>query len=354
MPDPEPVSPAEHDSLPLALVHEGWEHLKRQRPLAAWASWRRALRVEPEYRAATRALDLLANAGDLPDAARAEYRFFTPVTAASRERWDAVLRGRDLADLADAAAAFGTLAAGDAGDGRPGPFQPRPLPGLARRNGAAVAAFDQAIAAASRAEPAVAVTAAVVAEVVRQGAGAETHADDLNRIAVITWTDAGPGAENPAAFLDDRVDVRAIPHPVDPATGQVTRPDLDLFEWLEPRATGPSRRLLATLIRSRGTLRLSGPDPTALERAVAEVVRLAGPRIASIRREATPLPLAFLDAAVWALRIDPETPPEVADGLNRAAVEQYYETTWINIPRGGLDGLTPLAASVQANGATPP
>src|SRR5262245_50183615 len=36
----------------LALVHRGWDHLRLQRPLAAWASWQQALRLAPEDRAA--------------------------------------------------------------------------------------------------------------------------------------------------------------------------------------------------------------------------------------------------------------------------------------------------------------
>ena len=32
----------------LALIHQGWDHLQRQRPLAAWASWHRALRIKPD------------------------------------------------------------------------------------------------------------------------------------------------------------------------------------------------------------------------------------------------------------------------------------------------------------------
>ena len=39
-----------------SLVHEGWDHLRSQRPLAAWASWQRALRVEPDSTAAPQAL----------------------------------------------------------------------------------------------------------------------------------------------------------------------------------------------------------------------------------------------------------------------------------------------------------
>ena len=76
-PDPlrEPPStmrpPPDRDDPALAFVRQGWDHLKLQRPVAAWASWRRALRIDPDHEGATRALDILAAAGDLPLSARA-------------------------------------------------------------------------------------------------------------------------------------------------------------------------------------------------------------------------------------------------------------------------------------------
>ena len=182
--DPDPTSPT--DSTPaLALVHDGWNHLKRQRPLAAWACWRRALRFEPEQKAATDALTVLANAPDLPLAARAEYRFLTPTETSQRLRWDVELRSRDLADLAVAAEAFGRLAEPDLagsdarGDGRAWFNQGLCLAWLGQ-NAEGVAALDRAVGALAEAEPGVAVDAWALAEIVRQGAGAEPLADDLN------------------------------------------------------------------------------------------------------------------------------------------------------------------------------
>ena len=44
----------QHDET-LALVHEGWNHLMSQRPLAAWGTWQRALRLDPDATAARQA-----------------------------------------------------------------------------------------------------------------------------------------------------------------------------------------------------------------------------------------------------------------------------------------------------------
>ena len=345
MPDLEDSTPA------LALVHEGWNHLKRQRPLAAWASWRRALRFEPEHKAAAHALDLLASAPDLPDAARADYRFLTPVGNLQRDRWDQELRARDLGDLAVAAEAFGRLASPTEsnlkGDGRAWFNQGLCLAWLGR-NVDALVALDRAVGALGEPEPGIAVDAWTLAEILRQGGGAEAWADDLNHVATLVWTE---NHDDPAGFLETRADVRPVPTPLNPTSGLPTRPEVRIFEWLDrpdsevaDGSSGEIRRILATAIRSPGSLRLSGPDPTLLEQAVAEAVRECSPWVASIRREAGPLPLAFLDAAVWAIRFPIGVDPEIADELNRSAVERFYETAWINRPRLGLGGHSPVEA----------
>ena len=46
-------SPTDADAEVLAWVHRGWDQLRLQRPLAAWAAWQRALRIKPRDPAAT-------------------------------------------------------------------------------------------------------------------------------------------------------------------------------------------------------------------------------------------------------------------------------------------------------------
>ncbi len=94
----------------LSLVHEGWNHLMSQRPLAAWGSWQRALRAEPDSAAARKALATLESAAELPLAARKVYRLRQPRTADQRSRWDLRLRAGGAEDLDAAAAAFERLA----------------------------------------------------------------------------------------------------------------------------------------------------------------------------------------------------------------------------------------------------
>ena len=93
----------------LSLVHEGWNHLMSQRPLAAWGTWQRALRIDPESAAARQAIETLESAPDLPLAARQVYRFRKPATPRPAVGLEPGDPQRPQAELADAADAFGRL-----------------------------------------------------------------------------------------------------------------------------------------------------------------------------------------------------------------------------------------------------
>ena len=306
------------------------------------------MRIESEQEAATHALHVLANAGDLPEAAKVEYRFLTPTDDGGRSRWDARFRGRDLEELAVAAEAFASLADDDGSDAH-ARFNRGSCLAWLGRNAESIAALDLAVRALAEAEPAVAVEAWTVAEILRQGAGAEPLADDLNHVVLLAWT---PG-DDPAGFLDDRPDVRPVDNPIDPSTGLPQLSEARLYEWLDGPPGADLRRVLATVVRLPGSLRLSGTDPVLLEEVVDEVGRAGAGRLASLRRQATPLPLAFLDAAVWAIRMPPGLDEEARARLNRSAVERYYEVAWLRLPRQGLDGRTPIEAGRLAGEGDP-
>jgi hypothetical protein len=68
----------------------------------------------------------------------------------------------------------------------------------------------------------------------------------------------------------------------------------------------------------------------------------------SLRREASPLPLAFLDADVWTVWIPTGVEPAGADHLVRDWIEHFYENEWIHRARQGLAGLSPRSAADEA------
>jgi hypothetical protein len=135
--------------------------------------------------------------------------------------------------------------------------------------------------------------------------------------------------------------------------------EIEVFEWLDrpgsrrdhrPLRAAQLPKVLATLTISRHSLRLSSPRAGTLQRIEEALFpRLEGGS-RSIRREASPLPLPFLDAALWTFRVPPGVDSDVADQLRRESVEQYFENEWVHHPRHGLDGQSPLLAAREARG----
>jgi hypothetical protein len=323
---PTPTDPA------LPLVHEGWDHLKHERPLAAWASWRRALQINPDQAAAKAALERLANAPDLPASARREYRLRSPTGEARRARWDARLRDNNLSDLAAAADVFAELAAEDPTD-----------PDSAYNAGLCYAWIGQndlgihhLSTAADRIfaeDQDVAIQAALLAEILRQGHGAQIpfeHQPDQTEAMELTEVD------DPEAVIEAigrHTTLRRIPSPVDPSVdasrGTVTVAEILDRPWPEPRET-PLRlneipRVVAVVLGTGSKLRFSSVAGglETVQNLLFELGIKATPTIES------PLPLALLDAAVWLIRLPDWVDEETRQRLYRENVEDYYEDRWI-------------------------
>ena len=335
-PAPAPDTPA------LALIREGWNHLKRQRPLAARASWLRALRIVPDDFAARDAIDRLARAGDLPREARVEPKLRAPTTDARRKRWDKAFRVKDLADLSLAADTFALLVEADLKDSDALFNQALGLAWLGR-NVEAVEVLERSVAVDAVTDPVKAVGAWTLAELLRQGGGAEEIADDLT----YTLRLSDPIVADPdfLAWLERRPNLQA-------ATPDGLPGDARVFAWLDrvPSSSGYASprevpRVLAYLVRAGTLLKLSGPDAAGLELVKEEIERRVG---RTFERDASPLSLALSDAAVWAVRIPSELDVEEQARLRRAVVERFYEDIWITRPRKGLDGRSPLEAAALA------
>jgi len=345
---PLPDADAEADTA-LHRVRAGWHHLQLQRPLAAWASWQRALRIDPDHEAARRAVDTLATAPELPAPARAVYRFRNPADPALRSRWDDRLRGRELSELDAAADAFAALtndnpADADAWDNL----------ALCRawmgRNADAVACLDRVVSLRAAADPERAEAAWTLAEVLRQGAGAEPLADDFRYAWVLDRLD-GPAPAPADALFARWPDLVPVPMPTDPITGERQLDAGQVYEWLDrsPDAAGPDvgraqdlPRVLATVIRTPALVRISSPDPSGLAALEATEV---GRALAGARREKTPLPIAWSDSALGTFRLPAGLDDAARASLSRSVVEHYFEDLWVHQPRQALGGLTPLESA---------
>src|SRR5262249_15079196 len=97
-----------------------------------------------------------------------------------------------------------------------------------------------------------------------------------------------------------------------------------------------------------GTVRLSSPDAAMLDQVCGQLTTAFGDGMRPLRREAIPLPLPLLDAALWNFRLPPGLDEDVEQRLRRAAGEHYYEDVWIHDPRRSVDGMTPRDASRAA------
>ena len=336
MPDAPPDHPV------LALIHEGWNHFKRRRPLAARASWLRALRIDPDSVPARDAIEFLTHAPDLPREARVEPKLRPPATESRRKAWDEVFRTKDLTDLGRVAEAFARLTEADPEDADAHYNRAIGLAWLGN-NVEAVEALDQAVALEAWRDQARAIASWTLAELLRQGGGAEDIADDLTYTLRITGDEVSDFEF--VRWLESLPQIEAATLPGIP-------PGADVSVWLDRvpgdgLLTDPADvpRILAYLVRTKSLLKLSSPEAVGMEPIREEVEARAG---AECRREATSLPIPMLDAAVWAVRIPGDLPAEDQARLRRGAVERFYENLWVARDRIGLNGLTPLGAAEGA------
>jgi len=341
----------------LALVHEGWNHLMSQRPLAAWGSWQRALRAEPGSEAARKALATLESAAELPLAARKTYRFRQPRTPDQRSRWDLKMRaggGPGDGELDAAAAVFDRLV-DEAPDDVEAWYNRALCLAWRGRDVEAVECLDRVVALEAAHDFQGAVEAWTLAEVLRQGGGAEVLADDLRYACTFALDRDDLPVDDLVALFPE---IRRIPTPRDPSRPEPAA-DLEVLEWLDRPAPGPDEaeglsasdlpQVLATVYAGPGTLRLSSPRVDGLERAEERLRLVLGESGEAPERAAAPLPLPFLDAAVWTVRLPEGLDRADAGRWTREVVEDYYEGRWIHQPRQGLDGLSPLAAAHDAH-----
>ncbi len=315
------------------LVLEGWDHLKRQRPLAAWASFHRALGVDPGSRAAAEAVETLENAVDLPAAARAAYRFRAVVTAED---------SGPIADLDQAADYYGRLAARNPGDANLWYNRALCL-AWTGANREAISCLERVVELEAGTHPESATAAWLLAEVLRPGAGAEDLADDLQYAVAVPWRD-----DQTPELLAEFPELE--PAPLAAPAGLET-PELKVYSWFGGRGSSTDdpplhvRELLANVFVGRGRLRLSSPRLDSLERAFEPLARRFELASDSCPREARPLPIAFLDAALWTFRVPEGLEPDQAETLHRERVEHAFEDEWIHGPRRGLAGESPLRAA---------
>jgi predicted Zn-dependent protease len=333
----------------LAFVREGWEHLRLQRPLAAMASWEQALQLEALNQAASQALQLLRNAPDLPRLARTSFRFRTPQGEALRAAWNHVLGDRitvQVQELSQAAAAFGELTASDDQDAAAWYNRALCL-AWAGQNSESIVCLDRVVGLEAVTAPDSATQAWALAEVLRQGAGAEPLADDLDFQAKVSWQ-AADG--DPEALLPE---LNPAPNLNFPDAGDSPQAGTRTYIWTDRKPAEPSGTLslddlprIVYLSQTTSALVIASPDRSLLNRFLLCLGQVARGR--TIEHQVRPLPIGLLDAAIWTYQLPRGLDEPTRRRLLREIVEHQLENVWIHLPRHGLGGLSPLAAARAA------
>ncbi len=208
----------------------------------------------------------------------------------------------------------------------------------------AIAALEHVVSLEAGSAFEQAVEAWTMAEILRQGGGAETLADDLRFACTIAWKPA-----DTAELLEEFPEIQRIPTPREPGADPDEGPVIEVFEWLDrpvasldqtPVTAADLPAVLASVYVSPQALRLSSPRLSSIKHIEEILLPRLEDEERSIRREASPLPFAFLDADLWTFRIPPGVEPNLADQLRREAVESYFENEWIHHPRKGLGGVS--------------
>lgn len=350
MTSPNPDNSGDTDEV-LALVHEGWNHLRLQRPIASWACWQRALRIQPGQPAATEALAVLENAEELPISARLPLRFRSPQSAERREEWSRAFLGRDLRELEEAADVFASLLERDDDDSAAS-YNLGLCWAWRGRNDLAISFFDRSVRVDAGPRHQEAIDSWMLAEILRQGAGAEELCDDLSHSLTLEWLPEW------GDFLRDIVEfasLRILNIPKESVVEAGGSRTLAIAEWLDRPLSTEGRAVfsyvLATIVVQEGSVRLTSPELERLELAESALITALGDRFRPLDRRSTPLPLRFMDASAWSFRIpDLEDDGEASD-LRRSAIEESYEHLWILRPRIGLADepaglpITPVDAS---------
>ncbi len=242
----EAYSPEAHDFLfdAYSLIFEA--EMKMQRPLAARAALRLAMRFDPAHESARDAFEtLFGPQGRFPELVRKDYPFLPPAASPKGERrqtWDRTLQNAASPRLGDLARAFEELAHQDESDASAWYNL-----GLTRAwlgdNTSALDALGRYLELAPTDEQAA--QAAALMEVLRTGAGMEEQSD------YVEWSFAFPLPRDPQPLLDQ------------------------LNEWRQ------SGRLLLPETNQEGTvyaliLESAAPGLLTVGRPAADMARLAG------------------------------------------------------------------------------
>ena len=349
----------------LSLVHQGWDYVRTKRPLAAWACWKRALRLDPGNSAATEAIELLSSASELPAALKVARRFKPPRDDERRKRWDVVLSANASDDLERVAGLFRALASADAED-LEALYNEALALAWSGNNARARQRFDEYGSRVVERDREAAIESFVLAEFLAQGGSTELE-------FATEWTHAAQhfswrlDTSELIARLRSIVPLVACRTSLDESDENVPPSAPRALEWLDrpmpEQVVGLSAdelpRVVAGVIATPRLLRFSSTDRWRLKSIEWTLAKLLGGISYSVERTSSPLPIRLMDAAVWTFRVPLQSDDDERARLTREAVERFYEDHWVRQPRRGpiapqSERIPSLAASSRLAGSASP
>ena len=305
----------------------------------------------------------LESAADLPLAARTSYRFREPSGPARRSAWDARLRDQSDQELETTADVFGRLAAEDPNDAAAWYNRRFVSPGWARTSRRSVAWTAWSVSRQSGRSMWPSMPGLWPKYSARE-AVPKRLPTTCGSLCTINWN---PGETS--WLLEEFPEIQRVPTPRAPGATIDENSEIEVFEWLDrpfsesvihSSAVVLPPTVLASVYIKAQSLRLSSPRVGTLEQIEESLLPRLSDGGGSIRREASPLPLPFLDADVWVFRIPPISSPigPTCSGASQSsgtlrtsgstahATDSTAERRWQ--PRSPRIGVTPSRAKLTA------
>ncbi len=333
------------------LLEAGRAEIHRGRPLAAWSNFKQAQKLSPDDDRVARELRMLRSLPVLPAAARREYALRKRGASGRADLWAAALDPTENLDPTTVEQRFRAIVESDPTDSAAW-FNLALCQAWCGSNAQAIDSLDHACRIDATAAFDLAVEAWLLAEILRQGAGAEELCDDLEHSLVAELLDG----DDPLAWLSPLGKLFVL-EPIVKSDGPAQeRYSIARYElWSQPgpteRSAVKAARLYAKVfIETRGgarSLAISSFDPRRIGDLEELISQILGPSSDRWRRWSRPLSMFFWAAAAWPARLPWNWKGEETDAqeLLRELVEEWFEHVWIAIPRHGLGGVSPAAAA---------
>ncbi|MFO0945829.1 MAG: hypothetical protein U1D30_07785 [Planctomycetota bacterium] len=325
------------------LLKMGTCHNYQGRPLAAWATWRRALQVDPTFAPAKEAIDQFITQNQLlPNQARLGLSLRSPDELAvfnedRREKWNAAFEQMKGLNVDELASVFEFLAHDDSYD-LAAWYNLAIAYAWSGQNAKALEALDHYVKQETNFEAAA--DAWDLGEILRLGAGAEESCDNRNYVATYEFSDL-------QAFMER---LKTSRHVLVMSSPNGARS----LHWMDkeladdrggvPLIGGPPRQIAQINMSPEG-LHLVATTSHHLFEARAKFDLVAGDTVRLVRTDDLPGDPQTLDSEPFLIFPGSNVTEEKQAELVLQSVQRYFESEWIQRPLRSLSGLTPIDAA---------